>query len=103
MTDPKKTDEIKDAQKPNPKPETAKPIAPPTTTSAADMPVRETDLHLKTKQTDKQKWNDATSIPQSPIRQGETRQEANKSEGEFDTGLNEPVPEGEEFANIGKL
>ena len=93
----------KQDQEPNPAPKTAKPDAPISSTSAADMPVRETDLHLKTKQSDKQKWNDATSIPQSPIRQGETRAESNKSDGEFDTGLNEPVPEGEEKDNIGKL
>lgn len=90
-------------QQPNPNPKTAKPDAPISSTSAADMPAREVDLHLKTRQTDKQKWNDATSIPQSPIRQGETRAESNESEGEWDTGLNEPVPEGDEKANIGKL
>ena len=87
----------------NPNPKTAKPDAPISSTSAADMPVAEVDLHQRTRQTDKQKWNDATSIPQSPIRRGETRAESNKSDGEFDTGLNEPVPEGDETANIGKL
>jgi len=95
---------IKKAQEPNPNPKTAKPDAPITTTSADSMPAREKDLHLRTTSPyEKQKWNDATSIPQSPIRQGETRREANESEGEYDTGLNEPVPEGEETANIGKL
>jgi hypothetical protein len=87
----------------NPNPKTAKRDAPISSTSAESMP-DEKDVHKKVnRKEEEQKFNDATSIPNSPIRQGETRAEENKSEGEHDTGLNEPVPQGEESANIGKL
>lgn len=73
----------------------------PTITTADQMP--RSGIVESPNKYEKQKLNDTTSIPNSPIRQGETRQEENKSEGEFDTGLNEPVPQGEETENIGKL
>lgn len=96
--------DLNQKQDSNDQPHTAKRDAPISSTSAADMPLGEVDLHLRTKNKyEKQKWNDATSIPMSPIRRGETRAEENKSEGEYDTGLNEPVSEGSEDKNIGKL
>lgn len=60
--------------------------------------------HLGTRMIqDKQLINDNTSMPNMPVNRSESRDDENKSEGEYDTGLNEPVPQGEPTANIGKL
>lgn len=46
---------------------------------------------------------DIPNAPEPILPKKESRAEENKSEAEWDTGLNEPVPQGEEESNIGLL